>query len=99
MVPDVGWRAIFSGGVARTRSPISGEPAEAPERILAAEYAERHGIEVIKTYPDCGNRKAFGHLVDREKDVVRIPHGFPFVVVGAWGTRRGDRSGVFKSTG
>jgi DNA invertase Pin-like site-specific DNA recombinase len=78
--------------VARTRTPISGEPAEAPERILAAqyvrmstehqqystqnqsktigEYAERRGIEIIKTYSDdaksgliIGGRRALQQMI------------------------------------
>ncbi|TVS08989.1 MAG: recombinase family protein [Gammaproteobacteria bacterium] len=78
--------------MARTRSTISGEPAETPERILAAEYvrmstehqqystqnqaktireyAERRGIEIIKTYSDdaksgliIGGRRALQQMI------------------------------------
>lgn len=78
--------------MARTITPISGEPAEAPERILAAqyvrmstehqqystqnqsktirEYAERRGIEIIKTYSDdaksgliIGGRRALQQMI------------------------------------
>nr|WP_232830351.1 recombinase family protein [Oceanicella sp. SM1341] len=78
--------------MARTRTPISGGPAEAPERILAAqyvrmstehqqyptqnqsktirEYAERRGIEIIKTYSDdaksgliIGGRRALQQMI------------------------------------